>query len=755
MSYRTHAPKPLAIATAAATLLASAAFSPLVLAQSDEPTLAIEEVLVTARRRSENLQDVPIAVTALSGDALTLRGSQDITELAQSIPSVTLEPSRATNTTLTAFIRGVGQQDPLAGFEQGVALYLDDVYLARPQGTLLDIYDVERIEVLRGPQGTLYGRNAVGGAIKYVTRRLSDDLQVRVRGSYGSYNQTDLVGTVSAPVTDGFRVGATVASFTRDGFGDNLFTGGEQYDKDIFGYRLSAEFEPTEDILVRVSYDNTDDQSSAVAGWRPYPGAFSGTPSPSSVFDTNAGASVLPTTAGINGNNQVESEGWMASIDWAVNENLTLRSITAAREDYTESVIDFDSLATPDFDAPVIYDNEQFSQEFQLLWNTDRSHLVLGYYYLDAEASNDFDVVLGLLGVTAYTGGTVETKASSFFADYTYDLTEQWSLSVGGRYTEDERKADIFRGTYLGVGSPFLGNDSAILLAATSDYEADRTYYDFSPRVNLSYSLNEDITVYGGYSQGWKAGSFDPRGANFATPAVEQGFDAEELDSWELGLKSTWWDGRAITNVALFYSDYQDMQIPGSVGVDSDGDGVNDSFVGTVTNAGQSEISGIEIEGNLLFSSHFSAQFSASFLDTSFKEYLIGDVDVSNDRAIQNTPEEMLFLGLSYNTDLAGGVLLINANYSYKGDVQQFEIAAPDIDQDAFGLLNASIVWTSGDESWLVGLHGKNLTDEEYRTAGYCFGFQGCPSALGLENNTTVFFGPPMTAFATVEYRFQ
>ncbi|MEE4237298.1 MAG: TonB-dependent receptor, partial [Anderseniella sp.] len=440
MSYRTHAPKPLAIATAAATLLASAALSPLVLAQSEEPSLAIEEVLVTARRRSENLQDVPIAVTALSGDALTLRGSQDITELAQSIPSVTLEPSRATNTTLTAFIRGVGQQDPLAGFEQGVALYLDDVYLARPQGTLLDIYDVERIEVLRGPQGTLYGRNAVGGAIKYVTRRLTDDLQVRVRGSYGSYNQTDLVGTVSAPVTDGFRVGATVASFTRDGFGDNLFTGGEQYDKDIFGYRLSAEFEPTEDILVRVSYDNTDDQSSAVAGWRPYPGAVSGTPSPSSVFDTNAGASVLPTTAGINGNNQVESEGWMASVDWAVNENLTFRSITAAREDYTESVIDFDSLASPDFDAPVIYDNEQFSQEFQLLWNTDRSHLVLGYYYLDAEASNDFDVVLGLLGVTAYTGGTVETKASSIFADYTYDLTQQWSLSVGGRYTEDERK---------------------------------------------------------------------------------------------------------------------------------------------------------------------------------------------------------------------------------------------------------------------------------------------------------------------------
>ncbi|MFT7286712.1 MAG: iron complex outermembrane receptor protein [Halieaceae bacterium] len=757
MSYRAPVRNPLFAATFIASLAAVAAV-PTVSAQSGQKSLALEEVLVTARRRAENLQDVPIAVTAITGDALTLRGAQDISELAQSIPSVTLEPSRATNTTLTAFIRGVGQQDPLAGFEQGVALYLDDVYMARPQGALLDIYDVERIEVLRGPQGTLYGRNAVGGAIKYVTRRLGDELNVRVRGSYGSYNQSDFVGTVSAPVSDSFRVGATVASFNRDGFGDNLFTGGEQYDKDIFGYRLSAEFEPNEDWLVRVSYDNTDDKSSPVAGYRPYPGAFSGAPVLNDVFDTTAGASVLPSTAGINGNNQVESEGWSVSIDWNASDAMTLRSITAGREDYTQSVIDFDSLASQDFDAPVVYDNEQFSQEFQLLYNSDRWNMVIGAYYLDSEAANDFDVVLGLLipgGLTAYTGGVVETEAWSTFADFTYALTDQWSLSVGGRYTEDTRTADIFRANYLGTGSPFLGNDAAFQIAVNSDFEAERTYYDFSPRANLSYTLNDDVILYGGYSQGWKAGSFDPRGANFATPAVEQGFDPEELDSWELGLKTTWWDGRAVTNVAVFYSDYQDMQIPGSVGVDTDGNGVNDDFVGTVTNAGQSEISGLEIEGNLLFTENFSAQFAASFLDASFKEYLIGDVDVSGDRQVQNTPEEMLFLGLSYNTDLAGGTLLLNANYSYKGDVQQFEVAAPDIDQEAFGLLNASIVWTSGDDAWLVGLHGKNLTDEEYRTAGYCFGFSGCPSALGLENNTTVFFGPPLTANVTVEYRFQ
>ena len=751
----------LAASVKAVSLTAAVAvtlsLAPLASAQSSGATV-LEEVTVTARRRSESLQDVPIAVSAISGDELTLRGAQDITEIAQAVPSVTLEPSRATNTTLTAFIRGVGQQDPLAGFEQGVALYLDDVYLARPQGALLDLYDVERVEVLRGPQGTLYGRNAVGGAIKYVTRRLSNDLNVRLRGSYGQYNQQDLIGTVSGAVTDGFRLGATFASLQRDGFGDNLFTGGKQYDKDIVGYRLSAEWEPTQSVLIRVAYDNTDDQSSAVAGWRPFPGAVSGIASPSDVFDTNAGASTLRSTAGINGNNRVEAEGWSASIDWDVNDRITLRSITSAREDFTESVIDFDSLPSDDFDAPVIYDNEQFSQEFQLLYNADRWNLVLGYYYLDSEASNDFDVVLGQIipgGLTAFTGGVIETEAWSIFGDLTCELTDRLSLSVGGRYTEDERRADVFRANYLGVGSPAFGVADAVQIAVNSDYEADRTFYDFSPRINLSYAVNEDLMVYGGYSEGWKAGSFDPRGANFATPAVEEGFDDEQLDSWEVGFKTTYLDGRATTNVALFYSDYQDMQIPGSVGVDTDGDGVNDNFVGTVTNAGASTIWGIEIEGNVLLTKALSLQYSVSFLDAGFDEYIVSGVDVSNDRAIQNTPEEMMFVALNYTVPTFSGDVLLTTNYSYKGDIQQFEIASEDIDQEAYGIWNASVVWTSAADTWLVGLHGKNLADEEYATAGYCFGFEGCPSALGGENNTTVFFGPPRTVLATVEYRFQ
>lgn len=741
----------LAVTATAAPALSSAA----------EPTLTLEEVVVTARRRDESLQDVPIAVTAFSAESLELRGAGDISELAQSVPSVTLEASRATNSTLTAFIRGVGQQDPLAGFEQGVALYIDDVYLARPQGALLDIYDVERIEVLRGPQGTLYGRNAVGGAIKYITKRLAEQPAARIKASLGNYGQQDLVATASAPLSDTVRVGATVASLQRDGYGRNLTTGDDNYNKDIVAYRLSAEYTPTEDILVRFAYDNTQDDSAPVAGYRPFAATISGDQPLGDIRDTSAGAADLLAAAGIGGNNTVDAEGYQLSIEWQLNDAITLKSITAYREDYTESVIDFDSLASMDFDAPVIYDNDQTSQEFQLQYNGEKVNAVVGAYYLDAYAANDFDVILGLLGLaaydavlTAYTGGEVETKAWSLFADVTYQLTDQLSLSVGGRYTEDERSADIYRASYFGTGSPFLGNASAIGLPPSSDYQASRTYTDFSPRINLSYQLSDDINLYSGYSQGFKAGSFDPRGANASTPAVERGFDPESLDSWEIGLKASWLDGRAITNVALFMSDYEDMQIPGSVGVDTDDDGTNDDFVGTVTNAGKAEIQGIEVEATLLVSEALTLQFSGNLLDASIEEWLVDDVNIASQRAVQNTPEKMAHLALLYTASVANGTMTTNLNWSYKSDIAQFESPVPVLDQKSYDTLNLSVVWTEGNGDWSFGVHGKNLTDEDIKTSGYCFGSGGCASALGLENNTTVFYAPPRTVTATLNYNF-
>ena len=745
---------------AAGILACCAALSPNAAVAQDAPAAGVlQEITVTARRREESIQDVPIAVTAITGDALERTGATDIGELAQLVPSVTLEPSRATNSTLTAFIRGVGQQDPLAGFEQGVALYVDDVYIARPQGALLDIYDVERIEVLRGPQGTLYGRNAVGGAIKYVTRRLGTDPELRARATIGNYGQRDLVLTGTLPFSDALRVGASVASLNRDGYGKNQTTGKGNYNKDVLAYRISAEFDPADSLSMRVSYDKTDDKSAPVAGWRPFAGAVSKEPVLTDKRDTLAGAAIRPSTKGINGNNQVESEGVKLAIDWKISDTVTLRSITADRNDYSESVIDFDSLSVMDFDAPVKYDNEQFSQELQFLYGSDSLNAVLGAYYLDASAANDFDVVLGQIagGITAYTGGTVTTKAWSLFGDLTYQINDAWAVSAGGRYTNDERNADIFRANYLGLASPFFGATGAVRIAVGSDFEATRTYTNFSPRVNVSYKVTDDSNLYLSYSEGFKAGSFDPRGANFATPEVAKGFGPEYLDSYEAGLKSTWLDGRAVTNIALFYSDYQDMQIPGSVGVDTNKDGINDSFVGTVTNAAKSTIKGIEVEGNLLLNDAWSLQFATSLLDAKIDEWLVNNINVASLRKVQNTPESMAFVAINYTTGISGGVLNASVNASHRGSVVQFEIPNPLIDQDSVTLLNASLYWTSASGQLSLGLHGKNLTDEDVKTAGYCFGVAstGCPSALGIENNVSVFYGAPRTVAASIEYRFR
>ena len=226
------------------------------------------KVVVTARRREETLQDVPVSVTAFSADQLSKQAVPDVTALALALPNTTLKASRATNSTLTAFIRGVGQADPLAGFESGVGIYIDDIYLARPQAAVADIYDVERIEVLRGPQGTLYGRNTIGGAVKYVTRKLGPQRDVRLRATVGNYQQREVVVTASTPLTDTARIGGTFARFKRDGFGTNLFTGAGNYDKDVNAARLSAEFTPNQDLFIRIAGDITQDDSSPKNGHR-------------------------------------------------------------------------------------------------------------------------------------------------------------------------------------------------------------------------------------------------------------------------------------------------------------------------------------------------------------------------------------------------------------------------------------------------------------------------------------------------------
>lgn len=761
-------------------------------AQEEGQSVSLEEITVTARRRSESLQDVPIAVTALTGLELNKLGATDITFLAQTTPNTTLEVSRGTNTTLTAFIRGVGQQDPVAGFEAGVGIYIDDVYLNRPQGGVLDIYDVERVEILRGPQGTLYGRNTIGGAIKYVTKRLGDDPSLRLRLNGGTYGQHDIIATGETPISDTVRVGGSVAYLQRNGFGENIETGAEHYDKDILAFRGTVEFTPSSDLFIRLTGDYLEDNSNAKSGHRLIPGLFSGAPVLNDVYDTRAG---------IDGKNEAEQYGGSALIEYEVNDKITIKNILAYREDESFQQIDFDSLPVADVDVPVLYKNDQFSEEFQILYTDDAVSGVVGFYYLDATAFNEFDVILGqtgdligLPGLNANTLGDVETETWSIFGDFSIDLDAAFGmdsnleLNIGGRYTEDTRNSTILRRTFIGGNSETFGG-TATLIATTSDFNGEEKYTDFSPRVSLSWQPNDDQTLYLSYSEGFKGGSFDPRAQSTAAPDLNNdgttsddeifefiNFDPEEIKTYEGGVKSSWADGRVNTNLAVFYSDYTNVQVPGSIGVDTTGDGINDSFSGITTNAGAADFFGVEFEGSAILAQDAGvagdsvvADFALGWIDAEYDEFITAVTDpvsgetslqdVSDERVIQNTPEWSTNLRLSYNrpTDLFGesGTLTILGAWSYKSLTHQFEVANQFLDQPGYSLFDASIVWISDDGRYEIGVHGKNLTDKQYKVAGYNFAnADGTVSTLGLEGIASAFYGPPLTVTATVGLRF-
>ncbi|HSX54091.1 MAG TPA: TonB-dependent receptor plug domain-containing protein, partial [Sphingomonas sp.] len=322
------------------------------------------EIVVTARRREESLIEVPISMSVVTGDSLVKSGAADITALQDKTPNLTLQIARGSNSTLIAFSRGVGQQDPLWGFEPGVALYIDDVYVARPQGAVLDIFDVERVEVLRGPQGTLYGRNTIGGAVKYVTRRLGSQFKASARASYGSYNQIDLVGQVVVPVGDTLSFGAAVAQYWRDGFGTNLTTGAEHYNKDVLAARLSAEFTPSDNIFIRVAGDRVIDRSNPRHGTRLLPNGVDPIYAPT--------ASVYDTRAGIGDDNRVETRGLSVTGEINLSDALTFKTITSWRDGNTDTVIDFDNTVLPTLDVPAEYSDRQFTQELQLLYEGER-----------------------------------------------------------------------------------------------------------------------------------------------------------------------------------------------------------------------------------------------------------------------------------------------------------------------------------------------------------------------------------------------
>ncbi|MHA4867985.1 TonB-dependent receptor [Duganella sp. PWIR1] len=736
---------------------------------------AVEKVIVTARKRAELIQDVPGAVSALSGAQLEKMALPDITALTDIIPNTTLKSSRATNTTLTAFIRGIGQQDPVAGYEQGVGIYLDDVYLARPQGALTDIYDLERIEVLRGPQGTLYGRNTIGGAVKYVTRKLSANPTLELKGAVGNYGQADLVVKGSTPINDMLRVGATVGTFNRDGFGKNVLTGQDNYNKDVGAARVSAELTPNSDLFIRFTADYTRDNSLPKQGHRLLAGPAAGQGVLDNVYDTRSNLySVLGHKA------QVTTSGGSLNIEYNLTPETTFKSVTAHRQSKSYAPMDFDSLETPLFEAPTIYKDKQDSQEFQLTYTGSKWQGVAGVFYMKTNAFNEFDVLYNAAGgLSLYTRDDIDSKTWAAYADASYTVSDTFNVSVGGRWTDDQRKAAIYKRTYVGLtGSPTLGNPAAVGLAANTDLgknDLHREDTKFTPKVGFGWKLAPEHNVYGTYSAGIKGGMFDPRmdlaasgGPN--TPASLQkraGVKPEEVTTYEIGLKSSVNGGRLQTNVAAFYTDYKNVQIAGSIPT-YDAAGKVNGFAGTLTNAGKAKLSGLELEAIARVTERLTVNGMLSYIDAEYKEWMVASganlVNVAGSAEFQNTPKMSANLSASYEWPLAvggrAGSLSLNNSLSYKDKVYQAEIvrtagvASLDalvpqnlmLAQSGYTLWDAGLVWTSSDRRIQVGLHGRNLTDKHYKVAGYAFG--------GYFNSVTSFYGDPRTYKLTASYKF-
>ncbi len=672
----------------------------------------------------------------------------------------------------------MGQQDPVGGFEGGVGIYLDDVYLNRPQAAVLDIYDVERVEVLRGPQGTLYGRNTIGGAVKYVTRRIGNTPTASLRGVYGSYNQLDGVLSASTGLGDsGFAIGGAVARLTRDGFGENLTTGLDNYDKDVFAARGTLQYEPSSSAFFRLSGDYSLDKSAPRGGHRLIPGIATGVPVLADVYDSRGGL--------ITPEQKVEGYGGSFFAELKPAEWLTFRSITGYRKDDTATPIDFDALPAVQVDVPSFYNNEQFSQEAQLLVDTGGLSALVGLYYLDAKSRTVFDVRLPG-GVTALTFGDVKTDTVAIFGDATYDFSEMFSVSVGGRYTWDNRKAQVLRQTFLNGGSPFFGGNGT-LFATTSDFRGDGSFKKFTPRASVSFKPTPDHNLYASYSKGFKGGGFDPRGQSTAcrTPAGATctpqqvfdflSFDPETVDSYEVGYKASLFDRRLNVALAAFHAAYTDVQVPGSIGTTTIVNGVSQqSFVGVTTNAGRARINGIEAEATAtLFKDALSAgdrltlAGTLGYLDAKYTRFIDArGIDVADRRKIQNTPDWTSSGTLAYSGPLAGGTLGVSTTVSYRSASQQFELRTPMLDQPGYALWDANLNYDI-NRNVTVGVHGRNLTDKRYIVSGYNFlaqnpdtgDFLRTPAGafiptLGSEGVLTAYYGNPRQIMLSVTARY-
>ncbi|AWV07084.1 TonB-dependent receptor [Marilutibacter maris] len=708
-------------------------------AQGEQRAAAtLDTVMVTARKREETLQDVPVAVTAFTADALDKMGVEDISDLDAEVPNLTIYAARGSSSTVTAYIRGIGQSDPLWGVDPGVGIYLDDVYIARPQGALLDVFDVQRVEVLRGPQGTLYGKNTIGGAIKYVSRGLPTGLDGFASVTAGSHGKLDVKAAIGGSLAgnDALRGRISVASLNSDGYGENRVTGQKVSDKEILAMRAQLGAYVSDDFNIQVAYDWMDDQSGVRGAQMLAPNPFNALfpqygdfPPLDDRYDVRNG---MPNI------NDTSMKGLSATASWRVNDDWSLKYVIAKRESDTETNIDFDLTTAPIVDVKAFYSDQQVSNELQVNYDGGgRARGVMGLYWFDGEAGGQ--VLNNFLGsLFGDTQGTVYTESVALYADWTFDLTDRLKLDVGARYTDEDKRAVVLNRSYS-------DGSYTTPTAVVADFDKTINFKNTSPKVSLDYQVTPDIMVYGSASRGFKSGGFNIRANATAVPRSAEPFDDEIVDSYEIGTKMALLDQTLFLNFAAFHNEYKDIQLSVFTAYDSDGDGTDDAFFGDFTNAGAGTVDGVEVEYQWLPSPNWAINGNLAWLDADYDEFITNGVNVADQQKFTNAPEFSGAINVEYRMPLAnGGDFSARVGYAYQSEVYPTTDLSEAIRQDGYGLLDAGINWRM-NEAWSFALQGKNLLDEEYRTTGYNIG------VLGV---LTGFYGPPREYWATARYDF-
>jgi iron complex outermembrane recepter protein len=638
-------------------------------AQSEESEVRLEEVIVTARRREESLQDTPISVSAFNASQLEARGVNIVTDVAKYTPNVQFDPVATESgggASSQVYIRGIGQTDYVLTVEPGVGIYLDGVYVGKSMGSLLDTVDIERIEVLRGPQGTLFGRNTIGGAISLTSKRPTAEFEGGVEVTVGDYDRMDGKLFVSGPITDTLRGRLSFATLSRDGHVDRVGyesspqtsakTGETQGNVDRVSGRLALEWDITDDLMATLTADTSVIREES-------PGQFvidvdetaglgnlhNNVNVPGGVCALAAGAARLTNPLCYNeqvafdadelkttghGPNQSDADiyGVALTLDWKLGP-FDLKSISAYRDVKVDVLQD---LQMHKWHYGVIgqdIDWDQFTQEFQIFGDAigGRLSYLFGLYYSAEEGRQVFPVLFRNFGFNS--GGEIDNESSAVFGQVTYDITDQLALTVGARYTDETRRFDpslqqvtnyfdpnatpipgyvnVLDGAFGPVGTPLFP-------PGVYKRESDGT----TPMASLSYHLTEDVMVYASYAEGFKGGGFSMRYFPPITPPpgltgddIVGYAEPETANSYEIGVKSTLFDNRLRLNASAFYVDYDDLQL--TLNVDVGGP----LLVPSLANAGVGEIKGIEVEVDAVPTDWLSIQASLGYIDADYESF--------------------------------------------------------------------------------------------------------------------------------------